>query len=1116
MNGASCEDPLTDELWQQNGASRSSVSPSGGVSLRRIQWGICLNVLRGNTPKEWAASIRKERDNYKVLLKVNKMDLSRAVKVDPNLFNPLAKTKGNPWEAISKDEQLLEEIWKDVERTHSDHSLFRTTEVRQSLQRILFHWCKQNNPSTQASESYRQGMNELLAVIYKAVVEGRYIGTQSADLRELYSADDVEADTFAYFRNLMDMGLLPLFAVVKETSRKKIEESPIGALPTVRDTERPISPQTVIQRRCEYIMCDLLKEHDAELHFWLEIKQKIPPQLFLLRWIRVLFCREFTLDQNLELWSAIFYDAYQNKAVDSLPLVDYVAIAMMQHVRTGLLSVDQNGCMQLLMHYPHQNSVTPLIRKAETLRNPSSAPVSKPVSPSGAVRVPKLLPLSTPTSNSIACPPGSRPPPLVSPLHTPSHTAAAAAAPPSNQSRPTPSMPSTARSPLTSADSATGSTSRQQRPIQDPLTALLSQPDPWKSMSEGLAQAGKVFSNLTAPLFDEQPVQQSSSTKKQSQLFVEDVKSLDSPSSYSATPARHQPTSALKTPQHQGRRLGAVPAPLGARSVSGPASAPLFATAGTPRDGEWEDIDLVDPRDAENVGSVATVRQLRNEVLDLQSQLSASVHKINDLQAEKHNTIVFQERITALEKDLAQSHLAHANVVDAEPDCMAVTQKSDDVENKLTELEARTASLTAENESLRAQGAKSCDLEKKLMELEAHATLLASENETLKVQCATTSKDAENKLAELEARTTSFAVEKKALEIRCATVPQDVARTLAELETRSSSLCVENESLKTECAEFAGVGHKLVELGEQNTSLATENETLKGHCSQFSDLEAKLHSLTSENAALKTQCAQFADADARLLHFTVENQALKAQCAQFADLDAKLHSLTTENETLKAQSTEFTNARNTLEKMEAQSSSLRAENDVLKTQCAEFRDVRSKLEKLEAQSSSLRAESEVLKAQCAQLAAADAKLFSLTTENAALEARLASLESNHLETQAVVLSVGNGAPKVAVNHTPPSAASTASVVEMPAHLTSLGSGAPAPPRQLSSGTDTLGQPAAPTAQLSIQPPLAAELTSPDAITVPTLAKTAPVNSIGGAKLGDEFDDIFADFDSAWS
>jgi len=201
-------------------------------------------------------------------------------------------------------------------------------------------------------------MNEVVAVIYKAVADGRYVGT-CRDLQEVYSDEFVEADTFAFFRNLMALAILPLFAVAKAT--KQLED-PIGDLPAV-------NPQTVIQRRCESIMSDLLQKHDKELYRWLETKHQVP-QVFLLRWIRLLFCREFSLEQSLEIWTAIFDDAFQH-GIASLPLTDYFAIAMMQHIRDELLRADQSGCMKLLMHYPCQQNVAPLIVRANTLRTPT-------------------------------------------------------------------------------------------------------------------------------------------------------------------------------------------------------------------------------------------------------------------------------------------------------------------------------------------------------------------------------------------------------------------------------------------------------------------------------------------------------------------------------------------------------------------------------------------------------------------------------------------------------------------------------------------------------------------------------------------------------------------------
>ena len=49
----------------------------------------------------------------------------------------------------------------------------------------------------------------------------------------------------------------------------------------------------------------------------------IPPQIYGLRWIRVLFAREFTLPNTFKVWDAIFADS------STLRLTDYIFVAML-------------------------------------------------------------------------------------------------------------------------------------------------------------------------------------------------------------------------------------------------------------------------------------------------------------------------------------------------------------------------------------------------------------------------------------------------------------------------------------------------------------------------------------------------------------------------------------------------------------------------------------------------------------------------------------------------------------------------------------------------------------------------------------------------------------------
>lgn len=69
------------------------------------------------------------------------------------------------------------------------------------------------------------------------------------------------------------------------------------------------------------------------------------PQLYLIRWLRVLFTREFTLKQSIMLWDALFLHK-------GLQLVDFLAVAMLSYIRQDLLSLDATLCLMKVFHYP--------------------------------------------------------------------------------------------------------------------------------------------------------------------------------------------------------------------------------------------------------------------------------------------------------------------------------------------------------------------------------------------------------------------------------------------------------------------------------------------------------------------------------------------------------------------------------------------------------------------------------------------------------------------------------------------------------------------------------------------------------------------------------------------
>jgi TBC1 domain family member 5 len=62
--------------------------------------------------------------------------------------------------------------------------------------------------------------------------------------------------------------------------------------------------------RCDHMQNTLLRSKDYELYIHLQ-SQHIEPQLYSMKWIRLLLGREFHLEDVLLLWDAMFSDHHE-------------------------------------------------------------------------------------------------------------------------------------------------------------------------------------------------------------------------------------------------------------------------------------------------------------------------------------------------------------------------------------------------------------------------------------------------------------------------------------------------------------------------------------------------------------------------------------------------------------------------------------------------------------------------------------------------------------------------------------------------------------------------------------------------------------------------------------
>ncbi|RFU79936.1 hypothetical protein TARUN_2280 [Trichoderma arundinaceum] len=256
-------------------------------------------------------------------------------------IDPLADDPKSPWNTVREDEVIRAEILQDVQRL-PDEATYHEDYMQRMILDILFIYCKVN-PSR---GGYRQGMHELLAPILHVV-------EQDALDRASISADDDENDLEELMLTTIDSSYVEhdafvLFSQLMENAQSFYE---VTDVPTpnqsVDGPSQPRFPEqsSAIVERSKFIHEVCLQKIDPELAAHLT-SVEVLPQIFLIRWIRLLFSREFPFNHSLVLWDTIF-------AVDpSLELIDLICCAMLLRIRWQLLESDYSVCLQLLLKYP--------------------------------------------------------------------------------------------------------------------------------------------------------------------------------------------------------------------------------------------------------------------------------------------------------------------------------------------------------------------------------------------------------------------------------------------------------------------------------------------------------------------------------------------------------------------------------------------------------------------------------------------------------------------------------------------------------------------------------------------------------------------------------------------
>ena len=209
-----------------------------------------------------------------------------------------------------------------MERLHLEND--KKTEV--SLTRVIFIWSKLNQDL-----SYKQGMHEICYMCWKVAID------------EKLEDEDKEADCYSLFFQIM-----------------KSCKNWYDASSSTRQQEQEIL------KVCKKMLNQYIKKVNFQLYQQL-VKHDISLHLFCMRWIRLLFIREFKDDEEvLVVWDFLCENGFD--------AVEWIAVAMISIIRDSLLAAeDSNDLLKILMK-PFFLSATAVLKEAEKLKHNFHSP----------------------------------------------------------------------------------------------------------------------------------------------------------------------------------------------------------------------------------------------------------------------------------------------------------------------------------------------------------------------------------------------------------------------------------------------------------------------------------------------------------------------------------------------------------------------------------------------------------------------------------------------------------------------------------------------------------------------------------------------------------------------
>ncbi|KAL8129642.1 hypothetical protein V2J09_018797 [Rumex salicifolius] len=406
--------------------------------LRGVRWRINLCNFRSSSIDDLRRITADYRRRYAIL--------RRRLLIDPHIRskdgsssanrvmdNPLSENPDSMWGRFFRNAELEKMLDQDLSRLYPEHgSYFQTPGCQSMLRRILLLWCLRH-----PEYGYRQGMHELLApLLYVIHADLQHL----SETRKLYedhftdkfddalfqendlaynfdlrrTSDFVEDDTGFQEKTKKAVSLDDLDPEIQTIlllsdaygaegelgvvlSEKFMEHdvycmfdalmSGVGGAVAMAEffshstgdgSQNGVTP--VIE--ASSALYHLLSIVDSSLYSHL-VELGVEPQYFALRWLRVLFGREFSLENLLIIWDEIF--SFDNAKLGTVgevepessigvlnsrrgAFISAMAVSMILNLRSSLLATEfATSCLQRLLNFAGSIKLDKLIGKAKSI-----------------------------------------------------------------------------------------------------------------------------------------------------------------------------------------------------------------------------------------------------------------------------------------------------------------------------------------------------------------------------------------------------------------------------------------------------------------------------------------------------------------------------------------------------------------------------------------------------------------------------------------------------------------------------------------------------------------------------------------------------------------------------